>query len=396
MSNHQASEQMLGYLYQIRYALVLLLENDNANVQISVERFDDVAFSNDGIPIQRIQLKHHITQQGNLSDASTDLWKTLKVWIDVIHDSPEILNETEFFIITTSTAPENSAASYLKRNNNRNTEIAYEKLKTTSQTSANNAHIGYYKAFKNTDVNIIKELINKIVIIDNANDIIDIAELLHKQLRYSCSYKYEDMVCERLEGWWYQKMIEALCSNTPIFVTQREIREKIVSISQEYSTENLPIDIFDSKQLQKDDMGVSERIFREQLKLISSGKNKAKIAIRDYYRAYNQRANWLRNDLIFIEELGKYDYRLIDEWKHLFADMEDELDELAEISNVNIESEKIKKGRQLFSNIENKNIPIRPKCQELFVTRGSYHILASKLQVGWHRDFYERLKNLLN
>lgn len=191
-------------------------------------------------------------------------------------------------------------------------------------------------------------------------------------------------------------MIEALCSNTPIFVTQREIREKIVSISQEYSTENLPIDIFDSKQLQKDDMGVSERIFREQLKLISSGKNKAKIAIRDYYRAYNQRANWLRNDLIFIEELGKYDYRLIDEWKHLFADMEDELDELAEISNVNIESEKIKKGRQLFSNIENKNIPIRPKCQELFVTRGSYHILASKLQVGWHRDFYERLKNLLN
>ena len=44
MSNHQATEQMLGYLYQIRYALALLLKNDNPDYQISIEKFDDVAF----------------------------------------------------------------------------------------------------------------------------------------------------------------------------------------------------------------------------------------------------------------------------------------------------------------------------------------------------------------
>ena len=60
MPNHQASEQMLGYLYQVRYALALLLENDNSDCQISIEKFDDVAFSKDDIPIQLIQLKHHI------------------------------------------------------------------------------------------------------------------------------------------------------------------------------------------------------------------------------------------------------------------------------------------------------------------------------------------------
>ena len=32
MPNHQASEQMLGYLYQVRYALALLLENDNSDI----------------------------------------------------------------------------------------------------------------------------------------------------------------------------------------------------------------------------------------------------------------------------------------------------------------------------------------------------------------------------
>ena len=49
MSNHQASEQMLGYLYQVRCALKLLLENDNSDFQISIEKFDDVAFSQEGV-----------------------------------------------------------------------------------------------------------------------------------------------------------------------------------------------------------------------------------------------------------------------------------------------------------------------------------------------------------
>ena len=60
MSTHQASEQMIGYLYQVRYALSLLLNNDNENHQISIERFDDVAFSQDDTPKQMIQLKHQL------------------------------------------------------------------------------------------------------------------------------------------------------------------------------------------------------------------------------------------------------------------------------------------------------------------------------------------------
>lgn len=46
--------------------------------------------------------------------------------------------------------------------------------------------------------------------------------------------------------------------------------------------------------------------------------------------------------------------------------------------------------------IEKRDIRIRPKCQEAFVMRGSYHILANQLRVGWHKDFYERLRQLIN
>ena len=50
MTSHQAREQMLGYLYQVRYALLLLLQNDDEQAQISIEKFDDIAFVADDNP----------------------------------------------------------------------------------------------------------------------------------------------------------------------------------------------------------------------------------------------------------------------------------------------------------------------------------------------------------
>ena len=60
------------------------------------------------------------------------------------------------------------------------------------------------------------------------------------------------------------------------------------------------------------------------------------------------------------------------------------------------EDEKAEKGRLLFSDMEKRDIRIRPKCQEAFIMRGSYHILANQLKIGWHVDFFDRLKQLLN
>ena len=112
MPSHDASEQMLGYLYQVRYALSLLLKNDNPNYQISIEKFDDVAFVENDIPKQLIQVKHHVKKYGDLTDMSTDLWRTLKVWIDIIIKSPNLVDDTDFLIITTADAPNNTAAYY--------------------------------------------------------------------------------------------------------------------------------------------------------------------------------------------------------------------------------------------------------------------------------------------
>lgn len=391
MPNHQASEQMLGYLYQVRYALALLLENDNSDCQISIEKFDDVAFSKDDIPIQLIQLKHHIQHQGNLADASTDMWRTIKVWLDAISETPDILDGTNFLIITTATAPIDSAAFLLKKDSNRNPDTAYEKLKTVCFSSVNQAHQRYYDAFREAGEDTVKQLIRQIYIIDRASNTIDVEKDILKHIRYSCIPKHQKMIYERLEGWWFKKAIDALCCDTPVFVNQNQVRSFIVSVSQEYADDNLPIDILDIDDLQEDNFSANEKIFHEQLKLICLGNHRMQLALRDYYRAFRQRASWVRNDLLYVNELGQYEQRLIDEWEHAFAAMEETLSE----TNNATEGEKAKEGRQLFSDIEKRDIRIRPKCQEAFIMRGSYHILANQLKIGWHVDFFARLKQLL-
>lgn len=392
MPNHQASEQMLGYLYQVRYALALLLENDNSDCQISIEKFDDVAFSKDDIPIQLIQLKHHIQHQGNLADASTDMWRTIKVWLDAISETPDILDGTNFLIITTATAPIDSAAFLLKKDSNRNPDTAYQKLKTVCFSSVNQAHQRYYDAFREAGEDTVKQLIRQIYIIDCASNIIDVEKDILKHIRYSCIPKHQKMIYERLEGWWFKNAIDALCCDTPVFVNQNQVRSFIVSVSQEYADDNLPIDILDIDDLQESNFSANEKIFHEQLKLICLGNHRMQLALRDYYRAFRQRASWVRNDLLYVNELGQYEQRLIDEWEHAFAAMEETLSE----TNNATEEEKAKEGRQLFSDIEKRDIRIRPKCQEAFIMRGSYHILANQLKIGWHVDFFDRLKQLLN
>ena len=392
MPNHQASEQMLGYLYQVRYALALLLGNDNSDCQISIEKFDDVAFSKDDIPIQLIQLKHHIQHQGNLADASTDMWRTIKVWLDAISETPDILDGTNFLIITTATAPIDSAAFLLKKDSNRNPDTAYQKLKTVCFSSVNQAHQRYYDAFREAGEDTVKQLIRQIYIIDCASNIIDVEKDILKHIRYSCIPKHQKMIYERLEGWWFKKAIDALCCDTPVFVNQNQVRSFIVSVSQENADDNLPIDILDIDDLQESNFSANEKIFHEQLKLICLGNHRMQLALRDYYRAFRQRASWVRNDLLYVNELGQYEQRLIDEWEHAFAAMEETLSE----TNNATEEEKAKEGRQLFSDIEKRDIRIRPKCQEAFIMRGSYHILANQLKIGWHVDFFDRLKQLLN
>ena len=108
-SSFSAGPQALGYLYQVRYALDLILEN-REELRVSIESLDDVTFEEQGSPIELLQLKHH-TKTASLTDRSSDLWKTIRVWSSFVKDG-SVNSDTLLTLVTTGVAPDNSELIY--------------------------------------------------------------------------------------------------------------------------------------------------------------------------------------------------------------------------------------------------------------------------------------------
>lgn len=79
---HSAAQSAAGYLYQARLGLAECLRYAyvDSGIDIAIEKLDDVSFEKDGSPLELLQTKHHLKKQADLTNASVDLWKTLRVW----------------------------------------------------------------------------------------------------------------------------------------------------------------------------------------------------------------------------------------------------------------------------------------------------------------------------
>jgi len=160
-------------------------------------------------------------------------------------------------------------------------------------------------------------------------------------------------------------------------------------IREQFKQDNLPIDE-DLFAAEVDASGYHDRVFVRQLRLIEIGNQHIFHAIRNYFRAFEQRSRWIREDLLLVGELDRYEEQLIEEWDIYFEQMKDELGDAA--------ADDCKKtaAQALYKWVEaGFHRPIRSNCTEAFVSRGSYHILSDQLRVGWHSEFTERLRHLL-
>lgn len=394
-SEFSANASALGYLYQLRYALLLLIKagRDDPAIELSLENLDDIAFEKNGSPVELIQTKHHIKSTASLSDSSTELWKTLRIWSTALLRKEIEFDETILTLVTTGRATDGSAASQLRPDNSlgRNEKSALAILCKVAQSSTSTVNKPAYDTFLKLGEEQQLALVRKINILDSSPNILDVREQIIKELRYSARPEHLEPIYERLEGWWFNGVVKHLLPNSVGKLSQRALMNKIVDLQEQFHLDNLPIDFPDPIDADESELDKDQRIFIEQLRLIMLSEPRIRTAISDYYRAFEQRSKWIREELIFVDELESYEGRLIDEWGRRFDIMKEGLDATLE------EERKQREGRSLFNWVDTQaNINIRHRCTELYVMRGSYHILANDLRVGWHTDFINRLQRLLS
>ena len=384
---YSAASSSLGYFYQCRYALLEALRRLPDGDSICIETLDDVAFETADSAVEVLQTKHHINAHANLTDASPDLWKTLRIWIEGQSDSI-IPQDAKFFLITTAVCKNGTAAAYLLPKG-RDDVKALERLTATATNSTSETNLPAYQVFLSMNAERREDLVKSIAVLDGSPSISQLESQLQQAVFYAVERQYLNAYIQRLEGWWFRRVVNHLNDKKADPILGEELEAEASRIREQFKEENLPIDD-DIMQATVDASGYMERAFVEQLKLIGINFNRIYHAIRNYYRAFEQRSRWVREDLLYVGELDRYEDRLIEEWDLMFQQMRDGLGEEA------ADKAKDHAARNLYKWVETgTHAVIRPAVTEPAIARGTYQILADDLRVGWHQEFRQRLQGLL-
>jgi hypothetical protein len=392
-TSFSAVDPALGYLYQVRLALLWSLRRARSGTDfiVSLETLDDVTFESvGGTPEELLQAKHHRDREATLTNASSDLWKSLRVWFEG-YASKQVPLSTTRYLLTTGVAPPASVASLLQAEG-RDVEKALQLLVAVTRTSESDSNSKAYRAFLDASLTTRKAILSNVVVIDRAATVVTIDEEIKKELRWSAQEEHLDAFARRLEGWWLDRVVKQLADpGGTSKISGSELDQMIDELREQFKPANLPIDPDLASYVLEAHIKTARAgsPFVHQLRLVAAGDDRVVGAMRNYYRAFEQRSRWMRDHLLLVGELTRYDGKLVEEWEQAFLAAKDELSPSA------AEDDKRKCGRQVLTKIEEVRLPVRPEVVESFVARGSFHMLADEARVGWHPDYRDLMTSFV-
>lgn len=395
---YSAGEQGLGYIYQTRLALLQLLQLPE-DTAIYLEKDDDLDFI-DGSGVKSLASLKHKAAGDRLTNLSTDFWKSVNIWLARYKRDGRAASNMRFFLFTTGTVSTDSFLARLLPHQ----PIAFSdpapltKLADTALSKSTSTLIAPIAATFNELSDIEKQdFLERILILDGSPRIDDIPALIKDKHMRSIRREHREFVFERLEGWWTDAVIEHLTGARPEGIFGYEVSDKLSNFAEEYKADNLPITFRGKLPADEIDTDTDPRLFVAQLREIGISANRIRSAILDYYRAFEQRSAWARENLLVLGEVEEYEDRLTDEWGR-YKDVafeklkEDSAEEALREAGVTLYN------WAEFETGKIESLRIRARVTEPYILRGSFHILADSTpepKVYWHPRFLDRLGNVL-
>lgn len=393
-----AGEQGLGYIYQSRLALLRLLQLPE-DAAVFIEKDDDLDFIDTEGGKSLASLKHKAIGD-KLTDLSTDFWKSVNIWLVRYKQNGLAASNLRFFLFTTGTVSTDSfLARFLPEQAiSSSNEATLAELATAALSRSKSKLITPIATeFNELSDSAKQDFLERILILDGNPRISDIPTIIQEQHMRSIRREHRQFVLERLEGWWTDAVIKQLTGVKPEGIFGHEVSDKLSNITEEYKTDNLPITFRGKVPASEIDTDADPRLFVRQMHEIGISSNRIRSAILDYYRAFEQRSAWARENLIVSGEIEEYEDRLAEEWSRyrdvVFEKLTDNSaeDALREAGAILYNWAEFETGK-----IE--SLRIRARVTEPYVVRGSFHILADTTpepRVYWHPRFIERVCKVL-
>ncbi|MEO5334049.1 MAG: hypothetical protein H7839_18715 [Magnetococcus sp. YQC-5] len=397
-NKYSAGEQYLGYVYQPRLALLRLLELPE-DTAVLLEKDDDLDFVDNKGNKSLASLKHKASGD-RLTDLSLDFWKSVRIWLEHYKHDNRITSNLRFFLFTTAIV---SSTSFLKEflsvqsSTGDETLTLAERAEEVLERSISGSICDIANEFNGLTPTEKEDFLARIQIFDSCPRIENIPNKIIDIYMRSIRREHRHAVFERLEGWWNEEVVKYLTGNRNGGIFGFEVSDKLSALSEEYKLDNLPITYRGTEPAGEIDTNSDPRLFVVQLREIGVSSRRIRNAILDYYRAFEQRSEWARENLLVSGEIENFEARLVDEWSRYRDVVFEDLDESsAEDVLQRVGKELYKWADQQSGNIE--SLRIRARVTEPYVTRGSFHILADTApepRVYWHPQFLDRLGRIL-
>lgn len=389
-SPYSAAEQGLGYIYQARFALLKILELPEDS-SLLLEKEDDVDFDDAAGRKSLMSLKHKAAGD-TLTDLATDFWKSVRIWLAHYKSNGRIGCDARFMLFTTGAVSAGSILTKFK-DEDADGEARAQAVQEPLAKSKSALVVAVREELETLTAAELADFYARITIADATLRITEIPSAVINQHLRTIRRESRPFLFERLEGWWMDQAIRLLAGERTAAISGIEVSDKLSAMAEEYRNDNLPITF---RQHRPDDIDVANdpRLFVEQLRALELTTTRLQSAIIDYYRAFEQRSSWARENLLVSNEIEEYEDRLIDEWTRykevVFETLSDNSDDAACLAA----------GRELYrwAELGTASLRIRERVTEPYVVRGAFHILANarpQPHVHWHPRFLAQLARIL-
>ncbi|MGV3707351.1 MAG: ABC-three component system protein [Gemmatimonas sp.] len=197
-----------------------------------------------------------------------------------------------------------------------------------------------------------------------------------------------ESVAERLQERWDRQVALALMGRRDRAIRRGELSAMVEELIREHGDLALPND-FGARLPDADEFAAAKGgLLERQIELVNGGVARVQRAVRDRWRARNQRQRWMDDDASLVVELKVYDDLLKTEWGDRHGPMCDDC-------RAYDETERARRGLEVLE-WAHAVAPItvrppRPSWSESFYVRGMLQQFADDLEVGWHPAYRERL-----
>ncbi|NVN09758.1 hypothetical protein HUK84_01095 [Nguyenibacter vanlangensis] len=388
---HAAAPAALGFYYQSFFALRTLVSLTGDDGAVAIESADDVELKGNGQCLL-FQLKHSLkTTPTAMTIRSKGLWQTLKAWIDVLPGLT--LSETLFHLVTvapitrgniletlgTPGADRKPLVAALVQEAERvvaEREAAAQAKKPLPYADRAAGCEAFLKLTPDGRLNLMRQ-----TRIQPGTMPIDQMEGAIAQMLTLIKPEDRASVARRLIEWWDRQVVYSLCKKRPQFISRGELQEYITELIGDIEHDRLAADfetIAHPSDYQPDGM------LTRQINLVDGKSHDLTKAIREEWRARQQRSKWVNDRPNMAAIIATYDHILKEYWSDRHAEIVESCEDLED-------AEKRSKGLGLLRWAHNDAPttvrPIVPGFEAPYYVRGSYQVLAIDQEVGWHPDY---------